>query len=355
MLLVGSIDEPQCILRIRRLHWKCGGNAVIDMSVVPFKEINRVTNRSARQTGAAKTKIPLKVVEEGLSPPKPPWLRVRVAHDSKASRLKHVLQQHQLHTVCEEATCPNLPECFGNGTATFMVMGDICTRRCRFCDVATGRPLPLDTNEPGQLAQAVNALQLRYVVITSVDRDDLEDGGAVHFAACIREVRALNPDTKVEILVPDFRKREDKALKILSAQPPDVFNHNLETVPRLYGRARPGADYKGSLLLLKQFKTLNPSIPTKSGLMLGLGETDDEVREVLSELREFHCNMLTLGQYLQPSRGHLSVDRYVSPYEFDDWGDYALGLGFSHVASGPLVRSSYHADSQAAKILSTSD
>lgn len=325
------------------------------MSVVPFKEINRETNKRLRQTGAAKTKTPLTAVEENSAPPKPPWLRVRVMHGSKASHVQHLLQQHQLHTVCEGATCPNLPECFGNGTATFMIMGDICTRRCRFCNVATGRPLPLDSKEPKELAKAVHALQLRYVVITSVDRDDLGDGGAAHFAACIKEVRAFNPDTKVEILVPDFRRREHKALQILCAQPPDVFNHNLETVPRLYRRARPGADYKGSLLLLRRFKTLNPSIPTKSGLMLGLGETDDEVRDVLGDLRDNSCDMLTLGQYLQPSRRHLAVDRYLSPYEFDDWRDYALGLGFYGVVSGPLVRSSYHADAQAATILRSDD
>ncbi len=322
------------------------------MSVVPFKEINRETPKQSRQTGAAKTKIPLEAVAENSSPSKPPWLRVRVAHDSRASHMQRLLHRHHLHTVCEEAACPNLPECFGHGTATFMIMGDICTRRCRFCDVATGRPRPLDANEPRQLANAVKALALRYVVITSVDRDDLDDGGAGHFATCINEVRALNPDTKIEILVPDFRRCENKALKILSSQPPDVFNHNVETVPRLYRCARPSAHYKGSLLLLQRFKKLNPGIPTKSGLMLGLGETDDEVREVLGDLREFCCNMLTLGQYLQPSRGHLKIDRYVSPYEFDDWRDYALGLGFSHVASGPLVRSSYHADSQAEGILS---
>ncbi|MDH3691744.1 MAG: lipoyl synthase [Gammaproteobacteria bacterium] len=321
------------------------------MSVVPFKERSRSAKRSLRQTGQVKTKIPIEVVEKNASPSRPLWLRVRVAQNSKASRVKRLLHQHRLHSVCEEAACPNLPECFGNGTATFMIMGDICTRRCRFCDVATGRPLPLDINEPRQLAKAVNALQLSYVVITSVDRDDLDDGGAGHFAACIREVKALNLNIKIEILVPDFRRRESKALQILSAQPPDVFNHNLETVPSLYRRTRPGADYKGSLLLLKRFKSLNPRIPAKSGLMLGMGETDAEVREVMCDLREHDCDMLTLGQYLQPSRGHLCVDRYVSPYEFDDWRDYALGLGFSNVASGPLVRSSYHADSQAADVL----
>ncbi len=322
------------------------------MSVVSFKDRSRVTAGGPRQTGAAKTKTPLEVVAENMSPPRPMWLRVRVAHDNTVSGLKQILHQHALHTVCESATCPNLPECFGQGTATFMILGDICTRRCRFCDVATGRPLAPDTQEPARLAEMVKLLQLRYVVITSVDRDDLADGGAGHFGACIEAIRALNSDTKVEILVPDFRRREDRALEILSTNPADVFNHNLETVPRLYGRARPGADYKGSLLLLERFKTLNPGIPTKSGLMLGLGETDDEVREVLGDLREHGCEILTLGQYLQPTLGHLRIDRYVSPYEFDDWHDYALGLGFSHVASGPLVRSSYHADAQTETVLS---
>ncbi len=326
------------------------------MSVVRFKKRHQATENNPRQTGAAKTKLTLDAVAEEETLAKPPWLRIRVVHGAKGSDVISLLQRHQLHTVCEEATCPNLPECFGNGTATFMIMGDICTRRCRFCDVATGRPLPLDSNEPEALAEAVHALQLRYVVITSVDRDDLADGGAGHFAACIKQVRQSNPNTKIEVLVPDFRRREERALTILSAQLPDVFNHNLETVPRLYPRARPSADYEGSLLLLRRFKKLNPGSPTKSGLMLGLGETDEEVREVLGDLREHHCEMLTLGQYLRPSTGHLAVQRYVSPYEFEDWRDYALSLGFSQVASGPLVRSSYHADHQAAKLFqSTSE
>ena len=263
-------------------------------------------------------------------------------------RLKGLLRAHGLHTVCEEAACPNIGECFDHGTATFMIMGDICTRRCPFCDVAHGRPRPLDPHEPQRLAAVVQAMGLRYVVVTSVDRDDLRDGGGAHFGACIRALRRACPGLKVEVLVPDFRGRLERALAGLLADPPDVFNHNLETVPRLYRQARPGADYAGSLALLRRFKEACPEVPTKSGLMLGLGETDGEIRRVLRDLREHGCDMLTLGQYLQPSRHHLPVERYVHPDVFEALADDARALGFRHVASGPMVRSSYHADLQAA-------
>jgi len=266
-------------------------------------------------------------------------------------RLKGVLREQHLHTVCEEASCPNIGECFSRGTATFMIMGDICTRRCPFCDVGHGRPLPLDPDEPVQLAETIAAMGLRYVVITSVDRDDLRDGGAMHFAACIRAVRTRNPGIHIETLVPDFRGRMELALEILSETPPDVFNHNLETVPRLYKQARPGADYQWSLELLRQFKRSNPSIPTKSGIMLGLGETNEEVQDVMRDLRAHDCNMLTVGQYLQPTLHHLAVQRYVTPSEFRALANYAESLGFSNVASGPLVRSSYHAEQQAEQLL----
>ncbi|MCK4586146.1 MAG: lipoyl synthase, partial [Gammaproteobacteria bacterium] len=251
-------------------------------------------------------------------------------------------------TVCEEAACPNLGECFSHGTATFMIMGDICTRRCPFCDVAHGRPKPLDVNEPENLAKTLALLNLKYVVITSVDRDDLRDGGAGHFVECIRAVREVSPQTKIEILVPDFRGRMDIALEIMEKAPPDVFNHNLENVPRLYKKIRPGADYQWSLTLIQRFKEMYPDIPTKSGLMLGLGETLDEVVDVLKDLRTHNCDMLTLGQYLQPSLSHLAVERFVTPEEFDQLAETARELGFTNVASGPMVRSSYHADQQAA-------
>jgi lipoic acid synthetase len=264
------------------------------------------------------------------------------------SRLKGLLRESRLHTVCEEASCPNIGECFSNGTATFMIMGDLCTRRCPFCDVAHGRPQPLDPEEPAHLADAVAKMRLRYVVVTSVDRDDLRDGGASHFAACILALRQRCPDTRIEILVPDFRGRMEAALEPLTGAPPDVFNHNLETVPRLYRKARPGADYAWSLDLIRRFKAARPELPTKSGLMLGLGEERDEVVQVLKDLRAHDCDMLTLGQYLQPSRHHLPVERFWSPAEFEDLGAVARDLGFRNVASGPLVRSSYHADLQAA-------
>lgn len=293
-------------------------------------------------------RIPIKI-EPTINPQrKPKWIRAKSPNSKQVAELKQVLRQHQLHTVCEEASCPNLGECFGLGTATFMIMGDICTRRCPFCDVAHGRPDPLDSNEPSNLAKTIRDMKLKYVVITSVDRDDLRDGGALHFADCISAVRQHSPQTRIEVLVPDFRGRMDTALEILKQSPPDIFNHNLETVPRLYKQARPGADYHWSLKLIQEFKKLFPDVPGKSGLMVGLGETREEIIEVMKDLRAHDCDMLTIGQYLQPSRYHLPVERYLSPEEFDDFAAVAKELGFSSVASGPMVRSSYHADLQAA-------
>ena len=304
-----------------------------------------------KQKGAAKTArafgkstIPI-VPAERLK--KPAWIRVKMGSSQRFQEIKNILREHKLHTVCEEATCPNIGECFGKGTATFMILGDLCTRRCPFCDVGHGRPLPPDAGEPVNLATTIAALKLRYVVITSVDRDDLRDGGAEHFAHCIEAVRELSPATRIEVLVPDFRGRLDAALDILVKHPPDVMNHNLETVPRLYKSARPGADYHNSLGLLKRFKAHLPHIPTKSGLMLGLGETDDEIMQVLRELRAHDVDMLTLGQYLQPSAHHLPVVRYAEPAIFEEFGRQAAALGFAHAACGPMVRSSYHADQQA--------
>jgi len=297
-------------------------------------------------------RIPVKVVPLDTPLPKPKWIRSRVAGSAEVQRLKGILREARLHTVCEEANCPNLGECFGSGTATFMIMGGICTRRCPFCDVAHGRPDPLDAEEPLNLARTIAAMGLKYVVITSVDRDDLRDGGAGHFAACIRAAREHSPGLTVEVLTPDFRGREAVAIDLLAQDPPDVFNHNLETVPRLYREARPGADYAGSLRLLKEFKARVPQVPTKSGLMLGLGETDEEIIEVLRDLRAHDVDMLTLGQYLQPSIHHLPVKRYVSPEAFERLADIARGLGFRHVASGPLVRSSYHAEHGGLAVLS---
>lgn len=291
-------------------------------------------------------RIPIKLEGSLQHLPKPAWLRVR-APTAKVKALKKLLREQQLHTVCEEASCPNLTECFSHGTATFMIMGDICTRRCPFCDVAHGRPLPLDEQESEHLAVAIGRMGLRYVVITSVDRDDLHDGGAGHFVKCIQRIRECCTATKVEILVPDFRGRLDRALQILSQQPADVFNHNLETVPRLYPHARPGADYRHSLKLLHEYKKRHPHTPTKSGLMLGLGEHTEEVVQVMKDLRTHEVDRLTLGQYLQPSRHHLPVQRYLDPAEFDRLRRVGEDLGFYHVASGPLVRSSYHADIQA--------
>ncbi len=279
---------------------------------------------------------------------KPDWMRIKLPPSSqKIEHIKRTLRKNKLHSVCEEASCPNLAECFNHGTATFMIMGAICTRRCPFCDVAHGRPLALDPEEPKKLALTIKEMNLKYVVITSVDRDDLRDGGAQHFADCIREIREHSPQTRIEILTPDFRGRMEQALEVFRETPPDVFNHNLETAPRMYRVARPGADYKWSLELLRRIKEMHPHVPTKSGLMMGLGETNEEIVEVLKDLRAHGVNMLTLGQYLQPSRHHLPVKRYVPPAEFDELKDVAMELGFTHAACGPFVRSSYHADLQA--------
>ncbi len=306
--------------------------------------------RGEKLRGAEKmARIPIKIAptqpEERLR--KPEWIRAKFPGTPEVQRLKKILREQKLHTVCEEAACPNLGECFGHGTATFMIMGDICTRRCPFCDVGHGRPNPLDQDEPRHMAETIRAMGLNYVVITSVDRDDLRDGGAGHFVECIRLTRELNPEIRIEILTPDFRGRMDVALALIEQAPPDVFNHNLETIPRLYKQARPGSDYQYSLNLLKQFKAAHPAVPTKSGLMLGLGETLDEVREVMRDLRAHDVEMLTLGQYLQPSAYHLKVARYVTPAEFDQLREDGYAMGFAHVASGPMVRSSYHADLQA--------
>jgi len=308
---------------------------------------------SRDQRGKLKTsRIPIKVVPtEGPLPRKPEWIRARAPTHPRVQELKKLMREHRLYTVCEEASCPNLGECFSHGTATFMILGDLCTRRCPFCDVAHGRPAPVDETEPENLAQAVQLMGLSYVVITSVDRDDLRDGGASHFAACIEAVRKKSPHTRIEVLTPDFRGRLDQALNNLGASIPDVFNHNLETVPRLYKKVRPGADYKWSLDLIRQFKLRNPAVPTKSGIMLGLGEEMQEVKQVLLDLREHLCDMLTLGQYLQPSRYHLAVDRFIHPDEFNEPGGYAKSIGFTSVASAPLVRSSYHADLQAKELV----
>ena len=298
--------------------------------------------------GAEKVaRIPIKVVPSTEVKRKPAWIRAKAPTTAEVKRLKKVLREQKLNTVCEEAACPNLGECFTKGTATFMIMGDICTRRCPFCDVGHGRPEPLDKNEPNSLAETIKAMALKYVVITSVDRDDIRDGGAQHFVDCIQAVRALNPNIRIEILTPDFRGRMDIALEIMEQAPPDVFNHNLETVPRLYKQSRPGADYQWSLDLIKRFKEMHPTVPTKSGLMLGLGEQLDEVKAVMKDLRDHDCDMLTLGQYLQPSLDHLAVDRFVTPDEFKALEVAGYQMGFSHVASGPMVRSSYFADEQA--------
>jgi lipoic acid synthetase len=303
---------------------------------------------TAKQKAEAKTsRIPIKIVPAEVLK-KPDWIRVKAGSPTtRFYEIKQILREHQLHTVCEEASCPNIGECFGHGTATFMIMGDKCTRRCPFCDVGHGRPDPLDTHEPGNLARTIAALKLKYVVITSVDRDDLRDGGAGHYVDCIRETRAASPATRIEVLVPDFRGRLEKALAILKEAPPDVMNHNLETVPRLYKEARPGADYAFSLNLLKRFKEEVPGVPTKSGLMVGLGETDEEILEVMRDMRAHDIDMLTIGQYLAPSGHHLPVRRYVHPDTFKMFEREAAAMGFSHAAVGALVRSSYHADQQA--------
>ena len=300
-----------------------------------------------KQIDAEKTaRIPIKIIPQPMLR-KPEWIRMKVPDSARFQEIKKVLRDNNLHTVCEEASCPNIGECFSSGTATFMILGDICTRRCPFCDVAHGKPLVPDVNEPANLARTIAQMQLKYVVITSVDRDDLRDGGAQHFVDCIEAVRKASPNIKIEILVPDFRGRLDIALHILKNAPPDVMNHNLETVPRLYKAARPGSDYQNSLNLLKAFTEMYPHIPTKSGLMLGLGETDDEILQVMQDLREHKVSMLTLGQYLQPSVHHLPVMRYVTPAIFDELKQKDDSMGFNNAASGPMVRSSYHADAQA--------
>ena len=301
-----------------------------------------------QQKRALKTaRIPIKIVPQAALR-KPEWIRARAGGGERFTEIKRVLREAKLHTVCEEASCPNIGECFGHGTATFMIMGDLCTRRCPFCDVAHGRPNALDPEEPRHLGETIAKMGLKYVVITSVDRDDLRDGGAGHFVECIRAVRELSPATRIEILTPDFRGRLDRALEILDAGPPDVMNHNLETVPRLYKAARPGSDYAHSLQLLKHFKAKHPEVPTKSGLMVGLGETNEEILEVMRDLRAHGVDMLTIGQYLQPSQSHLPVTRYVHPDEFRMFEAEAAAMGFVNSACGPMVRSSYHADRQAA-------
>ncbi|WP_090044336.1 lipoyl synthase [Limnohabitans sp. 2KL-27] len=314
------------------------------------REVQSVDNYDpmAKQKAAAKlSRIPVKV-EQAEVLKKPEWIRVKAGSPTtRFYEIKDVLRANKLVTVCEEASCPNIGECFGKGTATFMIMGDKCTRRCPFCDVGHGRPDPLDVNEPDNLAKTIAQLKLQYVVITSVDRDDLRDGGAGHFVECIRKTRELSPTTQIEVLVPDFRGRDDRALEILKAAPPDVMNHNMETVPRLYKEARPGSDYQFSLNLLKKFKALFPNVPTKSGLMVGLGETDEEILEVMRDMRAHHIEMLTIGQYLAPSNSHLPVRRYVHPDTFKMFEAKAYEMGFSHAAVGAMVRSSYHADQQA--------
>lgn len=298
--------------------------------------------------GAEKVaRIPVKIIPTVELPRKPDWIRVRMGNSAKVEHIKQTLRKHKLHSVCEEASCPNLGECFSGGTATFMIMGDICTRRCPFCDVAHGRPNALQENEPLELATAIAEMGLTYVVITSVDRDDLRDGGAGHFARCIAETRRLNPGIKLEVLVPDFRGRGDIALNILTLTSPDVFNHNLETVPSLYKKVRPGSDYQWSLNLLKQYKEMAPHVITKSGIMVGVGETREEVLQTLQDMKAHKIDMVTIGQYLQPSRNHLAVDRFVHPDEFAEYQRIGQEMGFRHVASGPMVRSSYHADKQA--------
>ena len=316
-----------------------------------YQAPSRSTPETHQRNSEKLARIPIKVEIPETTLRKPDWIRIKLPSGQETSRIKQILRESKFHTVCEEAACPNLAECFKHGTATFMIMGDLCTRRCPFCDVAHGKPIALDADEPFQLAEAVQKMALKYVVITSVNRDDLRDGGAGHFANCIKEIRQKTPQTKIEILVPDFRGRIEKAVEILAAQPCDVFNHNMETVPRLYLKARPGADYKGSLELFRQFQAIKPEIPMKSGLMLGIGETIEEVENVMRDLLDVGCSMLTLGQYLQPSKAHLAVEEYVTPAQFDRYADTAKALGFKQVASAPLVRSSYHADLQAKNVV----
>ena len=306
-----------------------------------------MTDRKIRETGGNKTaRNPIKI-HPVAALKKPSWIRTKLPTSQRFQDIKSILRKNSLFTVCEEASCPNIGECFSKGTATFMILGDMCTRRCPFCDVAHGRPEPADPAEPKRLAETISSLGLSYVVITSVDRDDLRDGGATHFVECIKHIRLKCPQTKIEILTPDFRGRLDKALNILSESPPDVMNHNLETVPRLYRKARPGASYENSLNLLLEFKKQHPNVLTKSGLMVGLGETDEEITSVMDDLNEKLVDMVTIGQYLQPTNGHLPVERFVHPDQFEKFKVYGDKLGFKHVASGPLVRSSYHADLQA--------
>lgn len=318
-----------------------------DDSMDPVKRTRRIKQGEKLRDADKVERIPVKVIASDDLQRKPDWIRVRMPASPDIDRIKKILRKNGLASVCEEASCPNLGECFSGGTATFMIMGEICTRRCPFCDVGHGKPNPLDEKEPSHLAQAIAEMRLKYVVITSVDRDDLRDGGAQHFADCIREAREHSPNLQVEILTPDFRGRMDVALDILEQEAPDVFNHNLETVPRLYRQSRPGANYKWSLKLLKEYKARRPDVLTKSGLMVGLGETKEEIFEVMRDMREHDIDMLTIGQYLQPSKDHLPVDRYVHPDEFDEYTRLADELGFKHAACGPLVRSSYHADKQA--------
>ncbi len=315
------------------------------------KAPSRSTPKSHQRNAEKLARIPIKVETPAEVLRKPDWIRIKVSANPEIERLKQTLRINKLHTVCEEAACPNLGECFSHGTATFMIMGDLCTRRCPFCDVAHGKPLALNADEPLNLARTIQQMALKYVVITSVNRDDLRDGGAGHFAACIKAIRELSPATKIEVLVPDFRGRMQLAMDILREQPCNVFNHNLETVPRLYKQARPGADYQGSLDLLALHHATLPQIPTKSGLMLGLGETETEVIAVMKDLLAHGCSMLTLGQYLQPSRDHLAVQEYIHPEQFERYAKLAKELGFAQVASAPLVRSSYHADLQARALI----
>lgn len=314
---------------------------------LPVKRTRRLAQGEKLRDADKVERIPVKIIATDNLLRKPDWIRVRIPASPEVERIKKLLRKNNLSTVCEEANCPNLSECFSGGTATFMIMGDICTRRCPFCDVGHGKPNPLNVDEPKNLAEAIAEMGLKYVVITSVDRDDLRDGGAQHFADCIREARALSPNLEIEILTPDFRGRMDIALDILEREPPDVFNHNLETVPRLYLQARPGANFKWSLELLKQYKARRPEVLTKSGLMVGLGETKEEIIDVMHQMREYDIDMLTIGQYLQPSKDHLPVLRYVEPAEFEEYTAIAKEIGFKRAACGPLVRSSYHADKQA--------
>ena len=317
-----------------------------ETTITQVKKIAGVKQIDAEKTA----RIPIKIIPQPMLR-KPDWIRMKVPDSARFQEIKKVLRENNLHTVCEEASCPNIGECFSGGTATFMILGDICTRRCPFCDVAHGKPLAPDVHEPANLARTIAQMQLKYVVITSVDRDDLKDGGAQHFVDCIHAVRQASPNIKIEILVPDFRGRLEVALHILNNAPPDVMNHNLETVPRLYKQARPGSDYQNSLNLLKQFNAMYPHIPTKSGLMLGLGETNDEILQVMQDLRAHNVSMLTLGQYLQPSVHHLPVIRYVEPAIFEMFKQSAGAMGFNNAACGPMVRSSYHADAQAQQVV----